>query len=167
MHGGYMYKNVFLIFALLLLVVPSVAFADCADFKVTDCKSCGCVLNASKDKCIYSNIVNANGYKSCGNGFLTEIPQAIPSLTHIAYNIIQVLIPVLLVIFCSIDLVKSVVAGKEDEIKKNQTIVVKRLIASVLVFFVFVVVKFVVSLTAENGNKIVQCAECFISGVCK
>ena len=164
-----MNKNMFLIFIILLMIAPSVAFADCSDCTYGNCKACGCIESKSESdgKCVYDNISSNLEYKSCGDKMLTNIPSTIPKLTHIAYNAIQVVIPVLLVLFCSIDLLKAVMAGKEDEIKKNQSIVIKRLVAAVLVYFLFVIVKFVISASADNGSKIIKCAECFISEVCK
>ena len=172
-----MCKKIVFVILMFLILIPISVRADCDDCKPDDCASCGCVANKSKTKCIYSNaIVDSDSYKSCGKNLLgqpliTEIPSQIPKITHIAYNIIQILVPVLLVLFCSIDLVKAVVAGKEDDIKKNQTVLIKRLIAAVLVFFVFAVVKFVVSISSDNGlfnnNRIIKCADCFLSEVCE
>ena len=67
------------------------------------------------------------------------IDEKIPSTVHTIVLIIKIAVPVLLVIFGSIDLLKGVIAAKEDEIKKGQQVFIKRLIAGALVFFVFVV----------------------------
>ena len=67
---------------------------------------------------------------------------------------------------------KSVSAGKEDEMKKGQQLFIKRLISAVLVFLVFLIVKLVISLVAEEEKtdnkamRIMQCAECFIDKNC-
>ena len=74
------------------------------------------------------------------------------------------IVPVILVLFGMIDLMKAVIAGKEDEIKKNQMTFVKRLIAAALVFFVFVIVKLLVSFVADDSTKIMNCVNCFING---
>ena len=93
------------------------------------------------------------------------IDPKIPDTVSLIIKIIRVAAPVLLVIFGSIDLLKGVMAGKEDEIKKGQQTFIKRLIAAALVFFVFVVVQFVVSLVAsEDRTNILNCADCFING---
>jgi len=64
-----------------------------------------------------------------------------------------------------IDLLKSVSAGKEDEIAKSRNMFIKRLIMAVLVFFVFYVVKLLISVVADNSN-IMDCAECLINNNC-
>lgn len=51
-------------------------------------------------------------------------------------NIIQWVVPIILIVLGTIDLVKAVVAGKDDEIKKHQQTLIKRIIAAVIVFLV-------------------------------
>jgi mannose/fructose/N-acetylgalactosamine-specific phosphotransferase system component IIC len=65
---------------------------------------------------------------------------------------IQIGIPILLIIFGMLDLGKAVVAGKEDEIKKNQQLLVKRAISAVAVFFVVTLVTLVFGLFASSGT---------------
>lgn len=111
--------------------------------------------------------VNAITKVSCGN--VTGIPEKIPSLTSDIITILQIAVPIILIIVGSIDLLKGVTAQKEDEIKKGQQILIKRIIVAALIFFIVVIVKFVVSVVADNtsANNIVECIDCFISGNCK
>ena len=110
----------------------------------------------------YHNINNKT--VSCGDETIKGIPKMIPEVVHIVYLVIQIVVPIIVVILGMIDLVKAVIAGKEDEIKKHQMTFIKRLIAAALVFFVFVIVKLVVSLVADTGN-VMSCADCFLNGV--
>lgn len=106
---------------------------------------------------------------SCGNKMIENIPQALPKAIHLIYNICQIAVPVLLVVFGSLDLLKALAAQKEDEIKKGQSLVIKRLIAAVILFFVFAIVKILISVvsdTPNTANNIVDCAECFINNDC-
>lgn len=108
------------------------------------------------------------GIVSCGSGMVENIPVLIPNIVSTAYKIIQIVVPVVLVIMGSLDLVKGLTAQKEDDVKKGQQMFVKRLIAAALVFFVFVIVKLVISFVAdETGSKIMDCAECFVNGYCE
>ena len=102
----------------------------------------------------------------CGN--ITGIPSKFPELTSYAINIIQVAVPIILIILGSIDLFKGITAGKEDEIKKGQQVLIKRLITAALIFFVVVIVKFFVSLIANSTSaaNIVDCIDCFINNDC-
>ena len=74
-------------------------------------------------------------------------------------TIIQIIVPILLIIFGSIDLAKAVMAGKEDEIKKSQMTFVKRAIAAVIVFFVPFVVRILMDVLEVNTS---PCLECII-----
>ena len=120
----------------------------------------------------YNNIGNAGNLYSCGIdskgvALLDEIPPLLPKLFSIIYNIIQIAIPVILVVMGSFDLMRGITAGKEEDIKKGQTMFIKRLIAGVLVFFVFVIVKFVIGFVADSTSaRILDCAECFVSNKC-
>lgn len=119
----------------------------------------------------YCNIGHSNynddDKKSCGNGYIEEIPSFVPKIIRIVYLCIQIAVPVVLVIFGSLDFLKAVSAQKEDEIKKGQQIFIKRLIYAALVFFVFVIVKILISAVADTtGNSILKCAECFIESKC-
>ena len=54
---------------------------------------------------------------------------------------------------------------QEDEIKKGQQTLVKRLIAAVIVFFVVSLVQLVVRFVAGKDNdNIMGCFNCFVSG---
>ena len=92
-----------------------------------------------------------------------EIDESIPDLVSLIVKIIWIAVPILLVVFGSIDLVKGVMAQKEDEIKKGQQTFVKRLIAGIIVFFVIAVVKLVISAVAHDDN-VMTCACYFFEG---
>ena len=102
---------------------------------------------------------------SCGGGMVKHIPKTVVNTTNIAYNIIQVVVPIILVIMGMIDLMKGITSQKEDEIKKGQQTFIKRLIAGLILFFVFAITKFVISVAASSSDSnIMNCASCFISG---
>ena len=113
----------------------------------------------------YNNYVS--GITSCGGGLIKRIPTIIPKVISIFYNIIQIAVPIVLVVMGSLDLLKNITAGKEDEIKKGQNLFIKRLIYAALIFVVFIIVKLLISVVADNSaSKIMECAECFISNKC-
>ena len=66
-------------------------------------------------------------------------------------KVIQFVVPILLILWGTIDLVKSVVAGKEDDIKKNQKILIKRIIMAVLVFMVPILVSTILGLIGSKS----------------
>lgn len=92
------------------------------------------------------------------------IDTQLADIVHLIIKIIQIVVPILLIIFGMLDLAKAVMAQKEDEIKKGQQTFVKRLIAAIIVFFVIAVVKLVISAVAKGDDGIMACANCFIEG---
>lgn len=92
------------------------------------------------------------------------IDESVPNLVSMVVKVIHIAVPVILVVMGSIDLMKGIIAQKEDEIKKGQQTFVKRLIAAIIVFFVIAVVKFVISAVAGTDSDIMQCANCFLEG---
>ncbi len=105
---------------------------------------------------------------SCGGGTL-NFEDVLPTSVSTVINVMKVVIPIMVVFFGLLDLGKAVMSQKEDDIKKNQGLLVKRLIIAVLVFFVVSLVQFVVSLVggdkAEN-NKFWDCFDCFVNNNC-
>ena len=84
----------------------------------------------------------------------------IPNLVKTIINLIKWGIPLILVIYGMLDLGKAVMAGKEDEMKKFQGALIKRVIYAVVVFLVVTIVQFVMVMIGEDNSW----ANCFISG---
>ncbi len=99
--------------------------------------------------------------------FEINVDAKIVKVVHTIILLIQVVAPVLLVIFGMLDLAKGVMAQKEDEIKKGQQTFIKRLIAAVIIFFVIAVVRMVVSFVTDgddDGTDIMNCINGFLNG---
>ena len=77
-------------------------------------------------------------------------------------HIIRLVIPVIIVIFGTFDLGRSVIAGEDKEIKKAQKMFIKRLVYGVLIFFLPMIIKAVFSLFDENylDSESKVCYEC-------
>lgn len=99
---------------------------------------------------------------SCGNNTMKNIPSDIPRITRFLYIFLQILVPIGLVLVSSIDLFKAIAAQKEDDIKKGQQTLIKRIITAVIVFFVFAIVKLVISVISDNSEGIIDCVSCFL-----
>lgn len=113
--------------------------------------------------------VLARSISSCDSAISPSviIDEKIPGTVSTVINVIKIVVPVLLVVFGMLDLMKGITSQKEDEIKKGQGLFIKRLISGALVFFVFVIVQLLVSFAAggETTN-IMDCANCFINNKC-
>ena len=111
-------------------------------------------------------IMNVNAV-TCGN--VTGIPAKIPQLTSLIITVIEIAVPIILVITGSIDLLKGVAAQKEDEIKKGQQLLIKRMITGLIIFFLIIGIKFIVSVVADSDetNNITSCMDCFLRNKCE
>lgn len=97
---------------------------------------------------------------------IVAIDAKIPNAIHIIILVLQIIIPVLLVLFGTIDFLRAVTAGKDDEIKKGQKTFISRLIAAVIVFFIIAFVKLIINFAAgDEAADIIKCADCFLNGV--
>ncbi len=102
---------------------------------------------------------------SCGGDFITGLPSTFIRLVHTIYNFLQFLVPLVVIILGILDLVKAITSQKEDEIKKGQSTFFKRLIGAVMVFFVFAIVKLVISIVSSMADtQIIPCINCFLQG---
>lgn len=94
------------------------------------------------------------------------IPNKLINIVHVVILFIEIAVPVVLIIYGMIDFGKAVMAQKEDEIKKNQKLFLKRLLAAGIVFFVIAIVNLLFNLVEPNDpNGIWKCVEHFVSGV--
>ena len=109
------------------------------------------------------NITGCN--QVLGTNVLIDVK--IANLVHLIIVVIKIAVPVILVVFGMMDLVKGLIAQKDDEIKKGQQTFIKRLITAALVFFLISIVQLVIGFVAGNdseGRGIMNCANCFING---
>lgn len=80
------------------------------------------------------------------------------------FPIIQIGIPILLIIYGTIDLGKAVIASDEKEIKQAQSRLIKRFIYAALVFFVTTLVNVlmnIVAMGAEGDNDTASWSNCW------
>ena len=113
---------------------------------------------------------------TCGGIVMDPI---IPAITSTVVSAIKYVVPIILVVFGMIDLMKAVTAGDEKVMKETQKLLVKRIIYAVLIFLVVAIVQTVFKTlnnanssdeetpdAADEGNSPVSCISCFISGDC-
>ena len=79
--------------------------------------------------------------------------QSIIGIVRTVLKILQIGIPIILLLFGTIDLGKAVMAGDEKEIKSAINILIKRAIAAVAVFLLFLLVSVVTGLVGAEDWK--------------
>ena len=83
--------------------------------------------------------------------FCQDLGPIIKIIKNGVIPLIQIGIPIVLILLGMIDLGKAVIASKEDEIKKAQGMLIKRLIYAVAVFFVTSIVVLVLGIFVSSG----------------
>lgn len=108
----------------------------------------------------------SSGNYACGGVIGAGIPGNIANMVHYLYLAIQIIVPVLLIIFGMIELAKAITAQKEDEIKKAQAGLLKKAVVAILVFLVFSLVKFVFyfATSGTDADNVWTCVDTLISG---
>ena len=84
--------------------------------------------------------------------YCQELGTIITLLKNIV-KLLQFLIPIGLILFGMLDLGKAVIAGKEDEMKKAQGTLIKRVIYAVAIFLVVTIVSFVMGMVGSKDWK--------------
>lgn len=141
---------------------------SCAGYKqLSSCKNnnyYACVWNETE----YGNYCNTDNllYVSCGETF--DIPNRVPELINFFVNLLKIATPLILIFVSIITLFKAVVASKEDEMKKAQSSLIKKIIAAIMVFFIISIVQFVIMKVADSGEKdeLSTCLSCFLNNDC-
>ena len=80
--------------------------------------------------------------------YCTELGPVIRIL-KLVVGLIQWGVPFMLILFGMIDLGKAVMSSKEDEMKKAQSTLIKRVIYAVAVFLVITIVTFVMNMVVD------------------
>lgn len=81
---------------------------------------------------------------------------------------LKIIIPIILIVFGSIDLGKAVVSSKDDEIKKSAKTLVIRVIAGIIIFFIPTVLNFIVETIgkedtfSEDSGSFAKCTHCLL-----
>ncbi len=101
--------------------------------------------------------------------FCSQVPEGVFGVVGLIISGIQIVVPILLIIWGMIDFAKAITKSDEDEIKKGQKTFIKRLIAAAIVFLVVTIVRLVVQLVGQVGadgfnQSIWSCVQAFING---
>lgn len=114
------------------------------------------------------NVLDGAGY--CTDVINGGIPTGIGGLVSLAVKAIQIVVPVLLIIWGMLDFAKAIIGQDEDKIKSAQKVFVKRLIAALVVFLIVTIVQLAIRLAASVGGdgndaeNAWRCAYSLISG---
>lgn len=79
------------------------------------------------------------------------------AIFKLVITVIQYAVPVALILWGSIDLFKSITTGKDDEIKKKQTLLFKKVLSAVIIFLLPWLVFTIMSLLGGSVGSFGSC----------
>lgn len=130
----------------------------CVEYKYNECP-----VNCAKNDDYKFCSPNGLAYLSCGDA--RDIPPIAPKLVSYTVTLLKTVAPIVLIIISIVTLVKSITAGKEDEIKKAQNSLVKRIIMAAFVFFTITIVQFIMlKIAGDEKDNLSSCLSCFLNG---
>ena len=98
--------------------------------------------------------------EACTNPDVLKVIFFIKQLLDIVFFIV----PIGLIVMLGIDFFKNVAAAKEDDMKKNLSIAIKRLIYCVCIFFIPTIVSLLTKIVSDSlGNTNINYAECLVN----
>lgn len=105
-------------------------------------------------------------FVTCGDSY--DIPIELPQLISYFVNILKIATPLILIVISMISLLKAMASSTEDDIKKAQKGLIRKIIAAVMVFFVINIVQFVVLTVADSSEtkSVSNCMSCFLNNDC-
>lgn len=134
----------------------------CEDEEKQYHKQFACIWNETPygDYCNVDKLL----YVKCGGSY--DIPYQAPQIISFIINILKIATPIILIMFGIITLLKAMMSTSEDELKKAQKSLIKKIIASVMVFFVVTIVQFVITKVSDETTNFSDCLNCFVNNKC-
>ena len=102
-------------------------------------------------------------YVKCGTS--TGIPQPVPQLTSLAFNLLIIATPLVLVAFSIVTLIKAIASSNADDISKAKSKLLRKIIMTAIIFLVAPIIKFTVNRvasTTSDKNTFSKCMSCFL-----
>jgi len=103
----------------------------------------------------YNGDLDLSGICTKGN-----VPRTLQFVGVILY-VIKVLVPFLIIVFGVIDIVKVVMSGKEEDMKKSATSLIKRVAIGVIIFFIPSLTNFILNQTGTDNPAVGQYSNCY------
>ncbi len=78
-------------------------------------------------------------------------------------NLARIIVPLLIIITESISLTKVIISGKDDDLKENWKVLVRKLIAGLVIFVLPTIIDYTIdSLVGYDDSGFTQCSNCLL-----
>ena len=103
------------------------------------------------------NVYGDDGYVA--QNFCSDIIKTL-RLVSISVMVVRICVPMFIIIMGTLDIYNTVSSGKTDDLKKNLTILGKRMVIGLIVFFIPTIVRLVVNGLGGNDSNYQVCVNC-------
>ena len=86
---------------------------------------------------------------ACGE---LTVPEYLVYVISLVYFSIRIIIPILLIIFCMIDMGKAIVAKKEEDVKKAQSLLLKKLLIGLVIFILPYFIEWMIRILSQDST---------------
>lgn len=91
------------------------------------------------------------------------IPMELSNTFHRIFVLFQIIVVVCLIFFSILDVLKIITSQDEDNIKKKQHMLIKRIIATIGVFLLIYVIQFIFYIIdIDEANEALKCAKAIL-----
>lgn len=106
----------------------------------------------------------SDGCMKCGDAL---IPNKLVVFSAKLIGFIQIIVPIIIIVTGMIELLKAIIASDEKKMDESKGSLIRKFIAGIAIFLVFVIVKFAFNLLGNvTANEYLNCATCFINEDC-
>lgn len=159
-------KNKVLFFVLILMLFNiNTVKAD------TITKTCyspnDCICTDNKYPCTIAVSNSSSGVstrKKCITcGEVNTIPASIPTFSRNVINLVQVLVPAIIVIMGIVTFLKALVSGEDKALSQARTHFIRMILVGIAILLIVTIIKLVFSFAAKSDdvNSIMKCISCF------
>ena len=129
------------------------------------CQSGEALKNSQSETSSESNTMTSDGKIkaiTCTGNEQDKIPETLPKFIRSLYKILKILVPLFIIFLGIFDFVRASTTVKDSDMSGHRNKFIRRLIAGVIIFFVFTFVQWVFGLIGEQEN-ILGCVSCFLT----
>ena len=95
-----------------------------------------------------------------------HIDPIVPAFARLLINAVKIIVPIILIVFGIIEMLKAATANDEKVMKEAQSKLIKRIVYAILIFFIVAIVQLVFNVLGQAGsneakNSVPVCISCF------
>ena len=110
-------------------------------------------------------LIQCHGMSSWVRGCNVCIPGEVASIISTIYSAILIIVPLLLILSGMATMAMAVTKQKEEEIKKAQQLLVKKIVAGIIAFLLLTITRFLINTISDDSDKtsIVNCFDALLN----